>query len=714
MHGRCSRPHSSDRRYDVFYSRVRPPRWGLAVVVLVAGALGLAASGNAGAAQSFRTVRYHGYVIRVPSSWPVYDLARDPKVCVRFDRAALYLGAPSSNQRCPAHGAGRHRAILIEPGRGSVRVLHAPRVSRSATRAPLAHPAQAGGGVYTGLGFDACSAPSTSAMSAWASSPYRALGVYIGGANMACSQPNLTTAWVDSETAAGWHLIPTYVGLQAPSNSCGCAAIKASQAQAEGIAAANDAVADAQAVGIGAGNPIYDDMEYYARGGTNTSAVLAFLSGWTSQLHADGYRSGVYGNDDSVISDLVAELGTSYPEPDDIWIAAWNNQHTTTDPYVPSSDWATHQRLHQYDRAHNEKYGGVTINIDGDYIDALTAGAGAIGNSPLNTAPPVIDGGTSYGVTLSVNAGAWAGSSPISFAYHWQRCSSRCTNIAGATGTTYRLSSADIGDRVRVMVRASNYVGHAQVASSEIGPVTPTGYWLFTNAGNVYSSVGTRSFGSPAANHARGPQIVGMAATPDGGGYWLAGASGRMWRFGDAARLGWAPRSQPVVGIAADPTGGYWLFTASGSVYRAGGARWFGSPAANHARRPSIVGMAATPDGGGYWLVGASGRIWAFGDAARLGWTRRSQPVVGIAADPTGGYWLFTASGSVYRAGGARWFGSPAANHARRPSIVGMAATPDGGGYWLVGASGRVWAYGDAARLPPLRHSRPIVGIAGP
>jgi hypothetical protein len=97
-----------------------------------------------------------------------------------------------------------------------------------------------------------------------------------------------------------------------------------------------------------------------------------------------------------------------------------------------------------------------------------------------------------------------------------------------------------------------------------------------------------------------------------------------------------------------------------------------------------------------------------------LGWKPRRQPIAGIAADPAGGYWLFTSSGSIYRAGPAGWFGSPAANHAKRPAIVGMASTADGGGYWLVGASGRVWAYGDAASLPALRHAHPIVGIAGP
>jgi hypothetical protein len=181
---------------------------------------------------------------------------------------------------------------------------------------------------------------------------------------------------VRTEEAAGWHLIPTYVGLQAPASSCGCAPIAPARARAEGVAAADDAVAHAQSVGIGAGNPIYFDMEAYSRGGGNTAAVLTFLAGWTSQLHADGYVSGVYSSGGSGIHDLAAAYGTGYLEPDDIWIADWNGLHTTADPYVPSADWPAHQRLHQYSGGQNVTYGGVTMNIDGDYLDGATAGNG--------------------------------------------------------------------------------------------------------------------------------------------------------------------------------------------------------------------------------------------------------------------------------------------------------------------------------------------------
>ena len=416
-----------------------------AAVVCLCGASVASARANSG----MRTVDYRGYTVTVPRSWPVYNLAKAPQTCVRFNRHALYLGTPGTDQRCAAADAvGRTEAILIEPAGASAaragtvtsatspegsaatfvvgsagvkvtatwrrdrrvvaRALHRPNLraipaarpqARLGARTASAH--QASANFYTGPGFDACHAPSAHAMSAWASSPYRAIGVYIGGVNAACppsSDPNLTPSWLTSEAAAGWHFIPTYVGLQAPSNSCGCSGITPSQASAEGTADAQDAVSQAQSLGIAPGSPIYDDMEYYPRNSTNTSAVLAYLSSWTSQLHASGYLSGVYGNYDSVITDLVNQYGTGYLEPDDIWIADWNGQQTTSDSYVPSAEWANHQRLHQYNGGHNETYGGVTINIDSDYLDSAVAYPGAATATPA-AAPTLTVAPTAAGTT---------------------------------------------------------------------------------------------------------------------------------------------------------------------------------------------------------------------------------------------------------------------------------------------------------------------------
>ncbi len=294
-------------------------------------------------------------------------------MCVRLDRRAVYLGTPGANQNCPAAAMGRRRAILVEP-------RSAARASRSALPVPPRKIAGAssGGSVFTGLGFDACAAPSSRTMSAWGASPYRAIGVYIGGDNRGCSQPNLTASWVSAQTAAGWHLIPTYVGLQAPTSACGsCGKLSAARATAQGEEAAVDAVAQAASVAMGPGSPIYFDMEGYSRTSSSSAATLTFLEAWTEKLHALGYVSGVYSSGASGIADLADEVGTGYVLPDNIWVANWNGQATATDPYLPANGWNQHQRIHQYRGGHDETYGGATINIDNNYVDGGTVGIAA-------------------------------------------------------------------------------------------------------------------------------------------------------------------------------------------------------------------------------------------------------------------------------------------------------------------------------------------------
>ena len=114
-------------------------------------------------------------------------------------------------------------------------------------------------------------------------------------------------------------------------------------------------------------------MEGYTVSTTHSAAVLAFLAGWTAELHAQGYTSGVYSSADSGIVDLVDQVGSGYLEPDDLWVARWNGAQNTVDPNVPAGDWANHQRLHQYSGGLNQTYGGVRLNIDQDYVDGATA-----------------------------------------------------------------------------------------------------------------------------------------------------------------------------------------------------------------------------------------------------------------------------------------------------------------------------------------------------
>ena len=231
--------------------------------------------------------------------------------------------------------------------------------------------------VFTGGGFDECGLPSPAHLTAWLASPFRALNIYIGGVNEGCPQ-RVTKSWVTTVTKMGWRLIPTYVGLQAPHPECPCATIQPSKAYSEGVAAAANAVSDMEAAGIGPGNVVYDDMEGYTVGPANTPAVMTFLRGWTKELHAKGYVSGVYAGAATGVSDLVKRYGTSYPEPDDIWIADWNGLKTVTDPHVPATDWPNHQRLHQYGGGETLSYGGVKINIDPDYCDGAVVTASSL------------------------------------------------------------------------------------------------------------------------------------------------------------------------------------------------------------------------------------------------------------------------------------------------------------------------------------------------
>src|SRR3954451_8629996 len=139
--------------------------------------------------------------------------------------------------------------------------LLAPPATAEPLRAPAPR-ATAAPGSLTGYGFDTCSAPAQEVMDAWwQASPYSAVGVYIGGSNRLCDQPELTAAWVRTQQRRGWPLLPADVGPQA---SCSGYADKMSSdlatAEQQGRAQAGAAVAAAQGLGIGRGSTLYYDL----------------------------------------------------------------------------------------------------------------------------------------------------------------------------------------------------------------------------------------------------------------------------------------------------------------------------------------------------------------------------------------------------------------------------------------------------------------------
>jgi hypothetical protein len=81
---------------------------------------------------------------------------------------------------------------------------------------------------------------------------------------------------------------------------------------------------------------------------------------------------------------------------------------------------------------------------------------------------PQILGGNTVDSAMSLTAGTWLGSPPITFTYSWRRCNPigdppSCVQIPGATNSTYTPTTADIGFSIRVWITGTN------VAGSDVG-----------------------------------------------------------------------------------------------------------------------------------------------------------------------------------------------------------------------------------------------------
>ena len=267
------------------------------------------------------------------------------------------------------------RALVVSAAALAALTVAWPAMADPAT--PVAYPAWASATLYTGQAFDACTAPPLTTMQAWMASPYRAIGVYVGGQNRTCAQPELTPDWVRAVADLGWRLIPIYKGLQAP---CGGkpsdSKIVPSAAAAEGTSAADDASQQVKALGMFKGGAIFYDMEQYTTTDSACrSAVLTFLSAWTGELHRLGYVSGVYENLNLGAGDLAgAYSSAAYARPDALWIARYDlNPALTGWAGIADDLWAVHQRAKQYQADFTATYGGASLTIDADSWDAPVA-----------------------------------------------------------------------------------------------------------------------------------------------------------------------------------------------------------------------------------------------------------------------------------------------------------------------------------------------------
>ncbi len=203
-----------------------------------------------------------------------------------------------------------------------------------------------------------------------------------------------------------------------------------------------------------------------------------------------------------------------------------------------------HRRLHTGLRA-----GGwlvaIAVAISGGLL-VPSAASTAQAVVPKNTGEPVISGRAEQGRRLSASRGSWTGTSPLSYLYRWVRCGadggrpdgSDCTSISGATNSTYRLTGADVGFRMRVRVTATNPEGSQTVASNAtavvVGPpvlVSPPVFrGTFLTGSVVTADPGTWTGRQPITFTFRWHRCP----TTQGGGCVSIGGTGSTYRLTSA------------------------------------------------------------------------------------------------------------------------------------------------------------------------------------
>jgi hypothetical protein len=117
----------------------------------------------------------------------------------------------------------------------------------------------------------------------------------------------------------------------------------------------------------------------------------------------------------------------------------------------------------------------VTATNAGGSAPQTSAATGVVAPDPaVATTRPSIAGTPQDNRTLSGDDGTWTGTPTLTYARQWQRCDASgtaCVAVAGATGTTYVLTPADIGSTIRFRVTATNAAGPVGALSAATGTV---------------------------------------------------------------------------------------------------------------------------------------------------------------------------------------------------------------------------------------------------
>ena len=204
-----------------------------------------------------------------------------------------------------------------------------------------------------------------------------------------------------------------------------------------------------------------------------------------------------------------------------------------------------------------------------------------------------------------------------------------------------------------------------------------TGPWPPTAASSTTAARFPRLDGRPAPERT----VVGMAATPGGGGYWEVASDGGIFNFGDAAFHGstgrpasqrarssaWPPRPTAAATGWWPPTAGSSTTATPASTARPGRST---STSPSSAWRPRPTGTAT-----GWWppTAGSSATATPSSSAHAVAAAQQAHRRHGGRAPSGNGYWLVASDGGIFSYGDAGFFGST--GHPLNKPMVGMMST---------------------------------------
>ncbi|HEX8742294.1 MAG TPA: hypothetical protein VF712_04090 [Thermoleophilaceae bacterium] len=482
---------------------------------------------------------------------------------------------------------------------------------------------------------------------------------------------------------------------------------------------------------------LYDGFREFSGGDPADVPISGFKTPASGTVRADfgmlAYEGDVGVSPDSARLNGV-DLVDALHDPGNYWnarITEYGQHVTTKNPnYVNQLGMDANIIRADGSLPNNASSALVHMEVSTDLVmpGAMTLVSDQAAAAPVNTAAPSISGTARDGQTLTASNGAWSGTTPMTFAYQWQRCDSSgaaCADVDGATASTYTAVAADVGATLRVRVTASNVVGATGATSAQTAAVTvrppanssaptisgtardgqtltaSTGAWTGTSIAYSYRWLRCDSAGgacaaianATAATYLLTPSDVGRTIRVEVTGS-NSGGSAVATSAQTAAVAARAPVNATPPAIGGSARDGQTLTAADGT--------WTGTPTIDLARewlRCDAGGGACTVVGtsAAYVLtaaeVGSTIRVRVTATNAAGSSSATSDPTAVVEAAPPVSTSSPVISGTA-RDGGALsstaggWTGTPAIEFARRwlrcgSDGSGCAAIPDatGAGY---------------------------------